>query len=410
MNNEQLFNLVIWIYILNHAFNFVLDFLNLSHNKKPVNSLLKGIFTEEKEQQSKAYFQENSKFSLLTGTISFVVILLMLNEVYFAIISDYLAQYTDNQIIHSLSFFGTLFILSDILGMPFELYSQFKIEEKYGFNKMNAKLFFLDKIKGYVIGALIGGLIFWILLTLITSIGENFWIYFLVVITVFILLINMFYTSVIMPLFNKLTPLEDGSLREKITEYSKKINFPLDNIYVMDGSKRSAKANAFFSGIGKKKKIVLYDTLIEQLSEEEIVAVLAHEVGHFKKKHIVMNIFQSILFMGVMLFTLSMIVFNKELSIAMGASDLSIHLNLLAFSFIYSPISTVLGLFTSLISRKNEYEADAYAKDTYNGEELVNALKKLSVTNLSNMNPHPAYVFFNYSHPTVLQRFEKLKE
>lgn len=275
---------------------------------------------------------------------------------------------------------------------------------------MTPALFFMDKIKGYVIGGLIGGLIFWILLSLITTLGENFWIYFLGVITVFILLINMFYTSVIMPLFNKLTPLEDGSLRQKITDYSKKIDFPLDNIYIMDGSKRSAKANAFFSGIGKKKKIVLYDTLVEQLSEEEIVAVLAHEVGHFKKKHIIMNIFQSIFFMGVMMFTLSLFVFNEELSKAMGATELSIHLNLIAFSFLYAPISTVLGLFTSLISRKNEYEADAYAKETYNGEELIKALKKLSVTNLSNMNPHPAFVFFNYSHPTVLQRFEKLKD
>ena len=408
MNSEQLYNIIIWVFFLNHVFNFILEILNLSYSKKNIHPLLSGIFTKEKEDKSKAYFRENTRFSLLTSNLSFVIILILLSKTYFAEISIFLEQFTNEPIYLSLLFFGVLFLISDILNIPFELYSQFKIEEKYGFNKMTLKLFFIDKIKGYIIGGLIGGIIFYILLSLILNLGGYFWIYFLAVITLFILLINMFYTSVIMPLFNKLTPLEEGELRQKITEYSKKINFPLDNIYVMDGSKRSAKANAFFSGIGKKKKIVLYDTLVEQLTDEEIVAVLAHEVGHFKKKHIVMNIFQSIFFMGVMLYTLSLFIFNEELSKAMGSNSLSIHLNLIAFGFIYAPISTLLGLFTSLISRKNEYEADAYAKETYNGEELINALKKLSVTNLSNMNPHPAYVFFNYSHPTVLQRFEKL--
>lgn len=409
MNSEELFKLILGIYVLNYAFNFILDLLNISHNNRPLNVLLKGIFTAEKEESSKSYFQETAKFSLVTGILSFIVILVIIYTGYFGEIDTYLSQYTSDPIYLAMLFFGAMFIVSDIINIPFELYSQFKIEEKYGFNKMTPGLFFVDKIKGYAIGAFIGGLIFYILLSLITNLGQDFWIYFLVVITVFILLINMFYTSIIMPLFNKLTPLEDGSLRGKITEYSKKIKFPLDNIYIMDGSKRSAKANAFFSGIGKKKKIVLYDTLVDQLSEEEIVAVLAHEVGHFKKKHIVMNIFQSIFFMGVMLFILSLFVFNEDLSKAMGAETLSIHLNLIAFSFLYAPFSTLLGLLTSVISRKNEYEADAYAKDTYGGEELISALKKLSVTNLSNMNPHPAYVFFNYSHPTVLQRFEKLK-
>ena len=409
MNSIELFKLILGVYVLNYVFNLVLDILNLSHNGKPLNPLLEGIFTKEKEESSKAYFKESTSFSLISGALSFIMIFVIIYLGYFGDISTYMEQYSTDPIYLSLLFFGALFLVSDIINIPFDLYAQFKIEEKYGFNKMTPGLFFMDKIKGYILGGLIGGLIFYILMYLITSLGENFWIYFLAVITVFILLINMFYTSVIMPLFNKLTPLEDGSLRDKITEYSKKIDFPLDNIYVMDGSKRSAKANAFFSGIGKKKKIVLYDTLIEQLSEEEIVAVLAHEVGHFKKKHIVMNIFQSIFFMGIMLFLLSLFVYNEELSKAMGADQLAIHLNLIAFSFLYAPISTVLGLFTSLISRKNEYEADAYAKETYGGEALISALKKLSVTNLSNMNPHPAYVFFNYSHPTVLQRFEKLK-
>ena len=219
----------------------------------------------------------------------------------------------------------------------------------------------------------------------------------------------MFYTSLILPLFNKLTPLEGGSLKEEIEAYSKKINFPLDNIFVIDGSKRSAKSNAFFSGIGKKKKIVLYDTLIENHSKEELVAVLAHEVGHFKKKHIISGYVLSILQTGFTLFIMSLFIFNPAMSAALGASQTAIHINLLAFGILYSPISHFMGLFMNIKSRKNEYEADAYAQETYSGTYLQLALKKLSVDNLSNLYPHPAYVFFNYSHPPLLKRLSAMK-
>jgi STE24 endopeptidase len=239
--------------------------------------------------------------------------------------------------------------------------------------------------------------------------GPDFWLYFWIVISVFILFINMFYTSLILPLFNKLTPLEDGELKEEIEAYSKKINFPLDNIFVIDGSKRSAKSNAFFSGIGKKKKIVLYDTLIENHSKEELVAVLAHEVGHFKKKHIITGYLLSILQTGFTLFIMSFIIFSPAMSEALGGSQLAIHLNLLAFGILYSPISHFVGLFMNILSRKNEYEADAYARETYNGKFLQQALKKLSVDNLSNLFPHPAYVFINYSHPPLLKRLAAMK-
>ena len=240
--------------------------------------------------------------------------------------------------------------------------------------------------------------------------GQNFWIYFWVVISAFTLFMNMFYTSLILPLFNKLTPLEDGDLKQAIESYSKKVSFPLDNIFVIDGSKRSAKSNAFFSGIGKKKKIVLYDTLIENHSKEELVAVLAHEVGHFKKKHIITGYLVSMLQTGITLFIMSLIIFNPEVSKAMGGEQLGIHLNLLAFGILYSPISHFIGIFMNVLSRKNEFEADAYARDTYNGAFLQQALKKLSVDNLSNLFPHPAYVFINYSHPPLLKRLAAMEK
>ena len=248
-----------------------------------------------------------------------------------------------------------------------------------------------------------------ILIYLVNSIGPNFWIWFGLLAAAFTLLVNMFYTSLILPLFNKLTPLAEGELKTTIEGFAKKVNFPLDNVFVMDGSKRSAKANAFFSGIGKKKKIVLYDTLINNHSTEELVAVLAHEVGHFKKKHIILSYIISIVQIFLVLFILSKMVFNENLSIALGGNQQAIHLNLIAFGILFSPISGITGLLMSMLSRKNEFEADAYAKETFDGKALSNALKKLSVDSLSNLYPHPWYVFFHYSHPPLLQRLDALK-
>jgi STE24 endopeptidase len=260
-----------------------------------------------------------------------------------------------------------------------------------------------------MLGALIGGAMLSLLIYLVNIIGPDFWIWFGLIAALFILLVNMFYTSIILPLFNKLTPLSDGELKSAIESFAKKVNFPLDNVFVMDGSKRSAKANAFFSGIGKKKKIVLYDTLINNHSKEELVAVLAHEVGHFKKKHIVWSYLISITQVFFVLFVLSKMVFNENLSVALGGSQQAIHLNLIAFGILFSPISGITGLLMSMLSRKNEFEADAYAKENFDGNALSNALKKLSVDSLSNLYPHPVYVFFHYSHPPLLQRLDALK-
>jgi STE24 endopeptidase len=282
------------------------------------------------------------------------------------------------------------------------------IEEKFGFNKTTPKTFVMDKLKGYLLGAILGGLILFVFLKLVAIFGANFWWYFWMVIALFMLFINMFYTSLILPLFNKLSPLEDGSLKEGIEAYSRKVGFPLANIFVMDGSKRSNKSNAFFSGIGKKKKIVLFDTLIENHSNEELIAVLAHEVGHFKKKHIIWGYISSLAQTGFTLFILSLMIFSPTLSEALGGQQTAIHLNLLAFGILYTPISNVIGIFMNMVSRKHEYAADRFAGATFGSTHLIEALKKLSVHNLSNLFPHPAYVFFHYSHPPLLKRLQAL--
>ena len=409
MDAQSLLILLLAILTFDFTFNKVLEYLNIKSMKEELPEEVKGIYDEEKYKKSIAYSKANNKFGLITSTFSFILSFILLATGFFGWFDAWVSSFFNNEIIISLAFFGILFLASDILNIPFQIYDTFVIEEKFGFNKTTPKTFIFDKIKGYLLTALLGGIILFALLKLIDLFGPNFWIWFWVVISLFILFMNMFYTTLILPLFNKLTPLEDGDLKTAIEEYSRKVKFPLDNIFVIDGSKRSAKSNAFFSGIGKKKKIVLYDTLIEKHTREELVAVLAHEVGHFKKKHIVSGYILSILQTGLTLFIMSLVIFSPSMSQALGADEFAIHLNLLAFGILYSPISHFISIFMNILSRKNEYEADAFARDTYDGSFLQQALKKLSVDNLSNLFPHPAYVFINYSHPPLLKRLAAME-
>jgi len=409
VSHTALYFILITLLLVDFLFEHVLEYLNHKNSLKPVPTELNDVYKEEEYKKSQAYHSENFRFGFFSDTFSFFLSFIVIATGFLGEIDTFISVF-ENKIFNSLLFFGVIFIASDLLSLPFSLYSVFKIEEKYGFNKMDLKTFFMDKIKGYFLGAVLGGGILYILLTLVDSIGENFWIYFWVIISVVVLIINMFYTSLIVPLFNKLTPLEEGELKDAIVEYSKKVDFPLENIFVIDGSKRSTKANAYFSGIGSKKKIVLFDTLIKNHSIEELVAVLAHEAGHFKRKHIIYTLIFSVLQIGITLFLLSKFIFNEELSMALGANSLSIHLNLIAFSLLFSPISKISGLGMMIFSRKNEFEADEYAATTYGPKPLVTALKKLSSDNLSNLTPHPWYVFFNYSHPPLIERVQALKK
>lgn len=409
MDAQSLLILLLVILTFDFAFNKVLEFLNIKSMKEELPEEVKDIYDEEKYKKSVAYSKANNKFGLITSTFSFILSFVLLSTGFFGWLDALVANYVTSEIIISLAFFGILFLSSDLLNIPFQIYDTFVIEEKFGFNKTTSKTFVLDKLKGYLLAAILGGIILFALLKLVELFGPSFWIWFWIVISLFILFMNMFYTTLILPLFNKLTPLEDGDLKTAIEEYSQKVKFPLDNIFVIDGSKRSAKSNAFFSGIGKKKKIVLYDTLIENHTKEELVAVLAHEVGHFKKKHIISGYVLSILQTGLTLFIMSLVIFNPNMSQALGGEAFAIHLNLLAFGILYSPISHFISVFMNILSRKNEYEADAFARDTYEGTFLQQALKKLSVDNLSNLFPHPAYVFIHYSHPPLLKRLAAME-
>jgi STE24 endopeptidase len=315
-------------------------------------------------------------------------------------------------------FFGILGLISNLLSLPFDAYLTFVIEEKFGFNQTTVTTFILDRLKGLLLSVIIGGGLLALIVFIYTSTGNYFWLIAWGIIGFFLVFMTMFYSNLIVPLFNKQKPLDNGPLREAIETFALKVGFKLNNIYVIDGSKRSKKANAYFTGLGMKKRIVLYDTLINDHTTEELVAVLAHEIGHYKKKHTTSGMILSLLQTGLMLFILSLFI-RKDSAVALAlcqalsgfsgiAAVQSFHLGIMAFGLLYSPLSMMIGLVMNMISRSNEYAADHYAGSNFSAAALSDALKKLSVNNLSNLRPHPAYVFFYYSHPTLLQRLAAL--
>lgn len=403
--------ILIIIYIIT-IFDFILErslsLLNSVKRNRTIPQELEGVYDEETYRKSIDYKWTNEKFGILTSSFSFVLIIAMLILQGFSFADNLSRGISEQPIILALTFFGILFLASDVLGIPFELYSTFVIEEKYGFNKTTPLLYITDKLKGYLLGALIGGGLLALFIWFYQKIGNDFWIYIWLIFTVFSIFMSMFYSNLIVPLFNKQIPLADGELRDAITQFAEKAGFKLKNIYVIDGSKRSTKANAYFTGLGPKKRIVLYDTLINQLSTQEIVAVLAHEIGHYKKRHTYTSLVASVIQMGITLFILSLFIGSPYMNEALGVTKPGIHIGLIVFGILYSPISLIVGLLMNVISRKNEYQADRYAASFGLADELIGGLKKLSKNNLSNLNPHPAYVFFHYSHPTLLQRIKAL--
>lgn len=410
MTSQTLFYIIIAIICINFIVDKILDALNAKHYNDKLPKELEDVYDAEAYEKSQEYKATNYRFDLLSSTFSIALTLVFLGLDGFAFIDNIAHSFSENTIISALIFFGIIMIGSDILTLPFSYYSTFVIEEKFGFNKTTRKLFFLDKLKGWLMMAIIGGAILALIIWFYQITGTQFWLYAWGLMAVFTLFMNMFYSKLIVPLFNKQTPLEAGSLRDSISKYAETVGFKLDKIFVIDGSRRSTKANAYFSGFGSEKRVTLYDTLINDLEEDEIVAVLAHEVGHYKKKHIIFNLFASILLTGITLYILSLFIGNPLLSSALGVETPSFHISLIAFGLLYAPISEITGLIMNVFSRKFEYQADDYAKNTYKAEPLITSLKKLSKNSLSNLTPHPAYVFMHYSHPTLLQRIRNLKK
>ena len=412
------FYLILAIIVLDFILERFLEYLNTTRWSNKLPDELKGIYDEDQYGKSQQYLKVKQKFSWIISSFSFLVMLAVLVSGTFIWLDNLLRAYSENPILLAILFFGIIGLVSSVISIPFDVYSTFVIEEKFGFNKTTRKTFILDKLKGLLLGAIVGGGILAFVVWIYLSAGNNFWLIVWGVITLFMVFMAMFYSNLIVPLFNKQTPLDPGELRDAIEGFSQKVGFRLKNIYVIDGSKRSSKANAYFTGLGVKKRIVLYDTLINDHTTKELVAILAHEIGHYKKKHTRQGILISILQTGLMLFILSLFIRKDSWLAADLCQSLSgfssevalpgFQLGILAFGLLYSPLSLLLGVADSFLSRKNEYSADRFAGDHVDATTLQEALKKLSVNQLSNLRPHPLYVVFHYSHPPLLSRLEAL--
>jgi STE24 endopeptidase len=405
---NSLFILLISIIIFNFIKNSFLDYLNSKHFKNKIPEIISDVYNKSKYLKSQEYKKTQYEFSKFSRIFSLITILLFFYLDGFLIIDNLLRNYFESSILISLFFFGIIFFASEILNFPFSIYFTFVIEEKYGFNKTNLKTFITDKLKSWGLTILFGGGILSFIIFQFEMIGNKFWIIAWIFISGLSIIINGLYAQIIVPLFNKQSKLEEGALRTEIEKYAKKVGFDLSNIFVIDGSRRSTKANAYFSGFGKQKRVTLYDTLLNKLTHSQIVAVIAHEIGHYKKNHIIFNLLFSFLQTGIMLYILSLFVYQPVFSEALGISNHSFHIGLIAFSILYTPISEIFSLIFNLFSRKFEYQADEYAKKTFDGKYLIEALKTLSKDSLSNLTPHPKYVWWHYSHPTLFERITRL--
>ncbi len=385
-----------------------LDILNLNHISRELPDKLKGRYDSDAYAKSQSYLKEKGRFGLLVSILGFAAVFAMFVFGGFAWVNTFVYTITQSPVWSAILFFGFLGFLSDIAGIPFEVHSVFVIEEKYGFNKTTPRTFVTDKLKSWLLAVLIGIPLLALITWLYTITGKWFWLLAWIVISTFSLFFSFFYSTLIVPLFNKQVPLEEGELRTAIEAMSEKAGFQLSKIFVINGSKRSTKANAYFTGFGSKKRIVLYDTLINEMSVPEIIAVLCHEIGHYKKKHIIGTMILSMLQTGILLFLFSLFAGNPALSGALNIPEPNFQISILVFAVLYSPISMVTGLFFNYLSRRFEYQADGFAADMGYGKELADALIGLSEKNLGNLTPHPAYVFVHYSHPPLMQRIEKL--
>ena len=406
---NTIFVLIIAILVFGYLLGRVLDLLNLRHILPELPKELSDVYDAEEYKKSQLYKRDTTRFSFLSSSLGLVLMLILFFTGGFGWLDRLVGSLGLHYILHVLVFFGILALIGDILTTPLDLYNTFVLEERYGFNRTTARTFILDKLKGWFIGAILGGGLLAMITWIYMLTGKWFWLIALGLVTLVSLFLSMFYSNLIVPLFNKQTPLEEGSLRSRIEAFAAKAGFRLGNIYVMDGSKRSSKANAYFSGIGPKKRIVLFDTLIQDLEEEEIVAVLAHEVGHYKHRHTATTFLLGTIQTALMFYLFSLFVGMDSFAVALGGSEASFHLGMLAFAVLYSPISVLTGLGSNALSRHNEYQADNFAKEKYRADRLISSLKKLSKNNLSNLTPHPVYVFFHYSHPPLLQRISSLR-
>ncbi len=402
-----LFFVIIFLVITGFIVDQLISWLNHRSRFSNIPKLLAGVYTPERYGHYLDYKSVSYRFGLLLSWLSFAATLFMLFAG-FVMVDDFVISVTDSPVLQALLFFGTIGLAADLLSTPFDVYDTFVIEQKFGFNKSTPAIYIGDKLKSWLLAAVIGGGLLSLIVWLYGQLGSSFWWLAWVAITVFSLFFSLFYSNLIVPLFNKQTPLEPGELRDKLNNLAERTGFSLTNIFVIDGSKRSTRANAYFTGFGSRRRIVLFDTLIGKQSSDQITAILAHEVGHYRKKHTIKTLIMSVIQSGIILYLFSVIVGNPVIYQAMGSSGQGFHLGLIVFFILYSPVSSVTSVLMNYISRRFEYQADRFAAENADPEAMISALKLITSDNLSDLTPHPWNVFLNYSHPPLKERIENI--
>ena len=403
--------IIIFAIIIEYLLSSVSSILDIKNITPTIPSDFKKAYDQEKYILSQDYLKARTRFGLFSSTFSLILIMIVIHSDIFGLLDQFVRGQSDSYVLQGLLFIGVIYFLQDIISLPFSIYHTFVIEERFGFNKTTASLFIIDKIKGYAIFVVLGSLVITPILYFFYVYGDIGWFIAWSILTAFMIAVQPIFVHVIAPMFNKFTPLEEGELRSAIEKYTAKVNFPLARIDIMDGSKRSAHSNAYFTGFGKSRRIAIFDTLIEKHSTKEIVSVVAHEVGHYKLKHILQGTILGIIETGVMLFAFNLIMNDISLFQVFGVSQLSVHAGIVFFSMLYAPVSMFTSIVTTAISRKNEYEADKYSYDTTNNRDaLVSMLIGLSANNLSHLTPHALKVFLSYSHPPVIDRIKAVNQ
>ena len=397
--------IIIGALIVEYLLSTISSVLNMNSITSTIPDGFQEFYDDKKYSKSQEYLKDKTKLGLYSSTFSLILTLIVIHFGLFGFLDEFVRSNSTHYIISGLLFFGILFLINDILNIPFSLYSTFVVEEKYGFNKTSIHTFIADKCKGYGLTIVFGSAIMVPVFYFFNSLQDNGWWIAWALMTAFMIAVQPLFVHVIAPMFNKFTPLEEGDLKTAIEEFANKVSFPVGRIDVMDGSKRSAHSNAYFSGFGKSRRIALFDTLLDKHSTEEIVSVVAHEIGHYKKKHIITGTVLGVIETGIMLFIFNLFMNDSDLFAVFSVDTVSIYCGLVFFSMLYSPINMVTSIFTTAMSRKNEFEADAYALETtQKPEPLISMLKGLSASNLSHLTPHPLMVFLSYSHPPVVDR------
>ena len=403
---EQTYYLIIiFALAVEYLLSTISSILDMGNIVEEVPADFQDVYDREKYARSQSYLRDRTRFGIFSSTFSLLLILVVIHTGLFGVLDQFVRVQTNQPILAGLLFFGIIFIIQDIISLPFSIYSTFVIEEKFEFNRTTPKTFVIDKLKGYALTVILGSAVIVPILFFFERFGPRGWWIAWALVTLFMIAVQPLFVHVIAPLFNKFTPLEEGELRTAIEEYSEKVKFPIGRIDVMDGSKRSGHSNAYFSGLGKSRRIALFDTLLEKHTTEEIISVVAHEVGHYKRKHIIKGTALGILETGVMLFIFNLIMKDAALFAVFGVSDISVYGGLVFFAMLYAPVSMITSLLTTAVSRKNEFEADTFSLETTkNPQALVNMLKGLAANNLAHLTPHPLKVFLSYSHPPVISR------